>query len=172
MVEEAGAGDAKAKQTAWVGIEGPGGGVDDAGVGGWVWRLDNYWMFGARAAKGEVWVGGGKAGEVMRAEDVGSGLIEERQIEAVRAGPDIGGEHGRADGFKRAVAGQDAVLVGLAEGVVARVEVRGRGTEGEDADRGRQGAVQGMMQVGRRDGCEKVEVGYLTERVDAGVGAS
>ena len=69
-------------------------------------------------------------------------------------------------------AGEDAVLVGFAEGVVAGVEVFGDGLDGEDADAGGKGAVEGAMEVGGGDGDGEGEGGDLGEGVDAGVGAA
>lgn len=69
-------------------------------------------------------------------------------------------------------AGEDAVLVGFAAGAVAGVEVFGDGGDGEDADAGWEGAVEGAMEIcgGDRDG--EGEGGDLGEGVDAGVGAA
>ncbi len=78
-----------------------------------------------RGAGGEVGVVGGEGGEVVGAEDVGGGLLEMGEVEREAAGPDVGSEHGGAD--LRIACGEDAVLVGLAAGAVAGVEVlRGR----------------------------------------------
>ena len=68
--------------------------------------------------------------------------------------------------------GVDAVLVGFAEGAVAGVEV-GRGVlDGEDADAGREGAVEGAVEVGGGNGDVEGEGGDLGEGVDSGVGAA
>jgi hypothetical protein len=48
-------------------------------------------------AVGEVGVGGGEGGEVVRAEDVRGGLVEGGERERPGTGPDIGGEGWRAD---------------------------------------------------------------------------
>ena len=47
---------------------------------------------------GEVGIGGGEAGEVVRAEDVRGGPVEGGEIERPGTGPDGGGEGWRADG--------------------------------------------------------------------------
>jgi hypothetical protein len=105
------------------------------------------------------------------AEDVSGGLLQDFQIQRKAAGPDVGGEHGRADASVVA-AGEDAVLVGLATGVVAGVEVFGNGFDGEDADACRESAVEGAMEVCRGDWDGDGEGGDLGEGVDAGVGAA
>ena len=83
-------------------------------------------------AGGLVGIVGGEGGEVVGAEDVGCGLLQDGEVERKTAGPDVGGEHGRAD----AVAGKDSVLVGFAKRAVAGVEVFGDSFDGEDADAG------------------------------------
>ena len=108
----------------------------------------------------------------MGAEDVGGGLLEGVEVEIEAAGPDEGGEHGRADDAAGFAAGEDAVLVGLAAGAVAGVEFGRDGFDGEDADAGGEGAVEGAMEVGGGDGDGEGEGGDLAEGVDAGVGAA
>ena len=109
----------------------------------------------------------------MRAEDVCGGLLERGEFEREAVGPDVGSEHGRADAvFGMGFAGEDAVLVGFATGAVAGVEVLGDGLDGEDADAGGKGAVEGAMKVGGGDGRGEGEGGDLREGVDAGVSAA
>jgi hypothetical protein len=67
---------------------------------------------------------------------------------------------------------KDSVLVGLAEGGVAGVEAGWDGFDGEDADAGREAAVEGAVQVGGGDGRGEREAGDLSEGVDPGVGAA
>ena len=67
---------------------------------------------------------------------------------------------------------EDAVLVGFAAGAVAGVEA-GRGLfAGEDADAGREDAVERAMEVGGGDRGFEAEADDLRECVDAGVGAA
>ena len=68
--------------------------------------------------------------------------------------------------------GEDAVLVGLAEGGVAGMEGGGDGFDGEDTDAGGKAAVEGAVQVGGGDGRGEREAGDLGEGVNAGVGAA
>ena len=68
--------------------------------------------------------------------------------------------------------GGDAVFVGLAKGAVAGVEVFGGLLDGEDADAGREGAVEGSVEIGGGDGRCEGEGGDLGEGVDACVGAA
>ncbi len=48
-------------------------------------------------AGGQVGVGGGEGGEVVRAEDVGGGLLGGLEVEGPGAVPDVGGEEWGAD---------------------------------------------------------------------------
>ncbi len=150
----------------------PGGLVDGADGGEW----SGFRGFGL--AGGQVGVDGGEGGEVVGADDVAGGLLEDGEVEGEMAVPDVGGEHGGADGgreFGRGVegaVGEDAVFVGFAAGGVAGVEVFGSVLEGEDADGGWEGAVEGKMEVGGGDGGVEREGGDLGQGVDAGVGAS
>jgi hypothetical protein len=112
------------------------------------------------------------------ADDVAGGLLEDGEVEGDMAVPDVGGEHGGADsgqgvwcGVQGAV-GEDAVFVGFSAGGVAGVEVFGGVLEGEDADGGRESAVESEMEVGRGDGGVEREGCDLSEGVDASVGAS
>ncbi len=84
----------------------------------------------------------------MGAGDVGCGLLEGSQVEGALEGPDVGGEHRRAD----LVAGEDAVLVGFAAGAVAGVEVFGDLFYGEDADALGEDVVEGPVKIGGGDG--------------------
>ena len=122
-------------------------------------------------AGGEVGIVCGEGGEVVGAEDVRCGLLEDGEIERRAAGPYVGGEHGGADAIV-AAAGEDAVLVGFAQGAVSGVEVVGDGFDGEDADAWGKGAVEGAMKVGRGDGDGEREGRDLGEGVDPGVGAA
>ena len=101
----------------------------------------------------------------MGASDVVGGVLEDGEVEGKGAVPDVGREHGRADACRRRVgwwaggdAGEDAVLVGFAEGAVAGVEVFGGLLDGEDADAGWEGAVEGAMEVGGGDGAASEKV--------------
>ncbi len=158
VVKEAVAGDFIEEEVV---LLAPGGVVESAGVCRW-------WGWIGLGAGCEVGVSGGEGGEVVSAEDVGGGLLEEGEVERKRAGPDVGSEHGGADAF----AGEDAVLVGFAEGAVAGVEVWRCGGDGEDADAGRESVVEGAVEIGGGDGDGEGEGGYLGEGVDTGVGAS
>ncbi len=55
---------------------------------------------------------------------------------------------------------------------MAGVEVFGDGFDGEDADAGGKGTVEGAVEVGGGDGNGEGEGGDLGEGVDAGVGAA
>ena len=55
---------------------------------------------------------------------------------------------------------------------MAGVEVWRNRLDGEDADAGREAAVEGAVEVGCGDGCSEGEGGDLGEGVDAGVGAA
>ena len=55
---------------------------------------------GSFSAGGEVGIGGGEAGEVVRAEDVTGGLVEGREIERPGAWPDEGREGWGADAVR------------------------------------------------------------------------
>jgi hypothetical protein len=128
-------------------------------------------------AGGEVGVYGGEGGEVVGAADVVGGVLEDGEVEREGAVPDVGSEGRRADAFDGeggwvGDAGEDAVLVGLAEGVVAGVEGFGCVLDGEDADAGGKGVVEGAMEVGGGDGDGEREGGDLGKGVDAGVGAA
>ena len=106
---------------------------------------------------GEVGVGGGEGCEVVRAENVAGRLVEGGQIQGPGTGPDIGCKSGRTDEIRFEVQGsrferEDAVLIGFAEGGVARVKVWRNDFGGEDADAGRKTAVEGAMQGGGGDG--------------------
>ena len=134
---------------------------------------------GRGGAGGEVGIDGGEGGEVVGAADVVGGVLEDGEVEGPGAVPYVGCEHGGAyavvgvgDGGRVDDAREDAVLVGLAEGAVAGVEVVGCWVDGEDADAGRKGAVECAMEVFGRDGDREHEGGYLGEGVDAGVGAA
>ena len=116
---------------------------------------------------GEVGVGGGEGGEVVGAEDVGGGLLEGFEVEVVAGGPDERGQEWRAEDAAR----EDAVLVGFAEGTAAGVEGFGDFFDGEDADAGREGVVEGPVEIGRGDRGFEGEAGDLAEGVDSGVGA-
>lgn len=116
----------------------------------------------------EVGVDGGEGGEVVGAEDMGGGLLEEAEVERDWAGPDEVRKHGGADAALR----KDAVLVGLAKSAVAGVEVLGCGFDGEDADAGGKGAIEGAMKIFCGNGDVEGEGGYLGEGVDAGVSAA
>jgi hypothetical protein len=102
------------------------------------------------------------------AEDLGCGLLERGKVECEAACPDVGGKHGGADD----IAGEDAVLVGFAEGAVAGVEVGGCEFDGEDTDARGESTVEGAVEVGAGDGDGEREGRYLSEGVDAGVGAA
>jgi hypothetical protein len=79
----------------------------------------------------------------------------------------------RGSGFEGwSAEGEDAVLVGLAEGGVAGMEGVGDGFDGEDTDAGGKAAVEGAVQVGGGDGRGEREAGDLGEGVNAGVGAA
>jgi hypothetical protein len=67
---------------------------------------------------------------------------------------------------------EDAVLVGLAQGAVAGVEVFGDCLDREDTDARGKGAVEGAMKIGLGDRDSEGEGGDLCEGVDAGVGAA
>src|ERR1700754_1721676 len=114
---------------------------------------------------------GGEGGEVVGAEDVGGGLLKDVQIEFVAAGPDVRGKHGRADAGV-VIGREDAVLVGFAFGAVAGVKVRSDFFDGENADAGRECAVESAMKVWGGDGGGEREGGDLREGVDSGVGAT
>ena len=75
-------------------------------------------------------------------------MLEGGEVERPGAAPDITGEHGGADGC-----GGDTVLVGFAECTMAGVEVFGCLLDGEDADAGREGSVEGFVEIGCGDGC-------------------
>src|SRR5882757_2383346 len=138
---------------------------DIGGVLGWV----------RRGAGGLIGVRRGEGGEVVGAEDVECSLLQRLQIEGQRAVPDIRGEHGGADiadaPFLRDT-GEDAVLVGLAEGAVAGMEPLRSGLDREHADTGWQGAVEGSMEIGGGDVAFEGKGGDLGERMDAGIGAT
>src|ERR1035438_5858457 len=126
----------------------------------------------------------------MCAENVASGLVEGVERERPGTGPDIGSQGGRADDrthffdllkgpgvqgprFElRRAEREDAVFVGFAEGAVARMEFRRDDFRAEDADAGRQAAVEGSAKVGGWNGGRKGKGGNLAKRVDAGVGAT
>ncbi len=79
VVEEAGAGDAVEEQVVMLL---PGGVVDGADGGGVLGRLRGVWArvwatVGGSVASGQVRIGGGKGGEVVGAEDVGCGELEQ-----------------------------------------------------------------------------------------------
>ncbi len=122
-------------------------------------------------AGGLIGIAGGEGGEIVSAEDVRCGLLQDGEIEREAAGPDVGGEHGRADAVVVA-AGEDAVLVGFAQGAVAGVEGFRDGFDGEDADACGKGAVEGVMKIGGGDGDGEGEGGDLREGMDSGVGAA
>src|SRR5580693_8978348 len=94
-------------------------------------------------AGGEVRVGGGEGGEVVGAQDVSGGAVQGAKIERPGTGPDVRGEGWRADvalavlrwpfAVGRGAQREDPVLVGFAEGAVARVEARGNELGAEDA---------------------------------------
>src|ERR1700679_2420086 len=107
--------------------------------GGWL-----GFVFPGLVAGGEIGIGGGEGGEVVRAEDVRGGLLERGKGKVERACPKEGGEHRGAD----TVAGEDAVLVGFAEGAVAGVEVGWNSFDRENADAGWEGPVEGMVEIG------------------------
>ena len=136
---------------------------------------------------GLIGVVGGEGGEVVGADDVGGGLLQEVEVKGVAAGPDVGGEHGGADAFVLVVrgavvrgavagggaaAGKDAVLVGFSSGAVAGVEVFGDGFDGEDTDACGERAVEGSVKVGGGDWDGEGEGGDLGECVDSCVGAA
>jgi hypothetical protein len=97
--------------------------------------------------------------------------LEDGEVERKAAWPYVGGEHGGADAVV-VDAGEDAVLVGFAQGAVAGVEVFGDGCDREDADACGKGAVEGAMKIGGGDGDGEGEGGDLCEGVDAGIGAA
>ena len=103
----------------------------------------------------------------MSAENVGGGALEGGQVEGEAVVPDVVGEHGGAD-----VSSGDAVLVGLAEGAVASMEVFRDFLDGEYTDARWKGAVEGSVEVGWRDGNGEREGCDLGEGVDSGVGAA
>jgi len=113
-VEEAGAGDPVDEEIFALA---PGGVVDGSDCGLFVQGL----IAGLIGTGGEVGVGGGEGGEVVGSEDVGGGPFKGGDVEGEVVAPEVGGEHGRADGGRR-----DAVLVGLAPSAVAGVEACGR----------------------------------------------
>lgn len=195
-MEEAGAGDAIDKETFF--LE-PAGVIDGAYVAcvlrrGLEWRDGFLFGFGddlcvqtGRAVDVEfefavcvghgvagcqIGIDGGEGGEVVGAEDVGGCLLEEFWIEIERAGPDVGGKHGRADVRGVFTEGEDSVFIGLSAGAMTRVEVGGDDFEREDANAGREGPVEGAVEIegGDRDG--EGEGRYLSESMNAGVGAS
>jgi len=125
-------------------------------------------VFVGLVAGGEIGVGGGEGGEVVGAEDVRGGLLERGKGKVERACPEEGSEHGGAD----PVAGEDAVLVGFAEGAVAGVEVGGNSFDGECADAGWESPVECVVEVGGGDRNVEREGGDLAESVNAGVGAA
>jgi len=90
------------------------------------------------------------------AKDVGCGLLQYGEVEGPRAVPYVGSEHGGADG-----GGGDAVLVGFAKGAVAGVEIFRCLLDGEDADAGWEGSIEGFVEIGCGDGCCEREGGYL-----------
>ena len=126
------------------------------------------WLFGAG---GEIGVPGGKGGEVVRAQDVGRGLLQDGEIEGIATRPDVGSQHRRTDAVF-VVAEKDAILVGFSVCAVTGVEVFGYGFDGENADAGRKGAVEGVLEVRGGDRRGKREGGDLGESVDPGVGAA
>jgi hypothetical protein len=97
--------------------------------------------------------------------------LEDREVEREATGPDVGGEHGRADASVVA-AGKDAVFVCFSPRAVAGVEVFGDSFDREDANARGQGVVEGTIKIRRGDGDGEGEGGHLTEGVDAGVGAA
>ena len=99
------------------------------------------------------------------------GLLQDGEVERKAAGPDVGSEHGRADASV-VVAGEDAVLVGFAEGAVTGMEVCRDRFDGEDADACGERVVEGAMKIGCGDRDSEGEGGYLREGVDSGVGAA
>ncbi len=107
---------------------------------------------------GDVGVGGGEGGEVVGADDVGCGLLQGGEVEGALEGPDVRGEHRGAD----MVAGEDAVLVGLAAGAVAGVEVWGDFVDGEDSDAWGEDAIEGSVEVGAGDWIGEGDGGYLS----------
>ena len=172
VVEEAVAGDAVDEE---VFLLVPGGVVDGAGEAGsrasGIGSRERICVRSLFFAGGLVGVAGGEGGEVVGAEDVGRGLLERGEVEGETAGPDVGGQKGRADSCVVA-AGEDAVLVGFAQGAVAGVEGFGDGFDGEDADACGERVVEGAMEIGGGDGDGEGEGGDLRESVDAGVGAA
>src|ERR1017187_6615718 len=124
----------------------------------------------------------------MCAENVASGLVEGVERERPRTGPDVRSQGGRADVRahffdllkgargprleRRRAEREDAVFVGFAEGAVARMEYRRDDFRAENADAGRQAAVQGSAEVGGWNGGRKGKGRNLAKRVDAGVGAT
>jgi len=113
------------------------------------------------------------------AADVVGGVLEDGEVEREGTVPYPGSEHGGADavdgggdGCGIGNSGEDAVLVAFAHGAVAGVEGFGGVLGGEDADAGWEGAVEGAVEVCRRDGRVEREGGYLRESVDSGVGAA
>ena len=101
----------------------------------------------------------GHGGEVVRAEQEYGGLRHGVERERPAAVPGVGREEGRADALERGLAGreadaslEDAVLVGFAAGAVAGVEARRDRFAGEDANAGREDAVECAMKIGCRDG--------------------
>ena len=55
---------------------------------------------------------------------------------------------------------------------MAGVEVFGCLLDGEDADAGREGSVEGFVEIGCGDGCRERKGGHLGEGVDSRVGAA
>src|SRR5437879_1268286 len=92
-------------------------------------------------------------------------LLHGSEIEGPGAVPDEGSEGGRADGL-----GGDAVLVGLAAGAVAGMEIGGDFVNRHDANAGRQDMIEGALEIGCGDRRREGDAGYLSEGVDTGVG--
>ena len=175
VMEESGSGDGVDEEAV---AAVPGGVVDGADKAGTRDREQGNRRRCDFFAGGEVGVDRGEGGEVVGAADVVGGVLEDGEVERERAVPDVGSEGGRADALDGGKsdgvgdAGEDAVLVGFAEGVVAGVEGLGCVLDGEDADAGGKGVVEGAVEVGGRDGDGEREGGDLGEGVDSGVGAA
>jgi len=128
------------------------------------------WLVGRQfgGACGEIGVRCSERSEVVGAYDVSGCLLKLLEIKSEGAGPDVRGEHRRADAACRV----DAILVGFTDGAVTGVEAGWCVVDGEDANAGRKSAIEGSVKVGGRNGSFEGERGYLCEGVNSGVSAA
>ena len=202
VVKEAGPGDLVEEDGRFLGEAGVMDGAEvgvEGGFGLRVGALGSLVFVGVYGGEGGEVVGAedGVGGLVGKGEVDGPGAIPDVGSEGggadavgfggvrgvwgrLRRGPTgAGGPHLKGEmwgtricgGFDGA-AGVDAVLVGFADGTVAGVEAWGNLLGGEDADAGRERAIEGAEKVRGGDVGGEVEACNLGKRVDSRVGAS